>query len=240
MRITKKILSLLLVVSMLASFLAMTGFEASANIMGQTKTDFGIHFDDTTRKLKVLQLPDIQSSVSESGDEMTQRTKDTIRLLMQRYNPDIILLTGDQTQGGSTSSLSKWKATLDTVFDTFTPYMKSTCKVIAMPGNHEYDFGSLKDQWNYYNGHSFVVDWDNNSALLTLMVNPAQVTLPSAQAQAIRRLRLTLLSSTPRVTMRTVISVPVETITRLTSRLSTGTQLPTILLHQASTATRHR
>ena len=172
MRITKKIISLFLVVAMLASFLAMTGFEASANIMGQTKTDFGIHFDDTTRKLKVLQLPDIQSSVSEGGGDMTQRTKDTVRLLMQRYNPDVILLTGDQTQGGSSSSLSKWKSTLDTVFNTFAPYMKSTCKVIAMPGNHEYNFDNLKDQWNYYNSHSFVADWDNNFSTIDLNGEP--------------------------------------------------------------------
>ncbi len=197
MRITKKILSLLLVVSMLASFLAMTGFEASANLQGQTKTDFGIHFDDTTRKLKVLQLPDIQSSVSESGDEMTQRTKDTIRLLMQRYNPDVILLTGDQTQGGSTSSLSKWKATLNTVFNTFTPYMKSTCKVIAMPGNHEYDFGSLGDQWDYYIGHSFVVDWDNNFSTADLNGNPGagNVTVSASSTNKAVALNLAIFNS---------------------------------------------
>lgn len=197
MRITKKILSLLLVVAMLASFLAMTGFEASANLQGQTKTDFGIHFDDTTRKLKVLQLPDIQSSVSESGDEMTQRTKDTIRLLMQRYNPDVILLTGDQTQGGSTSSLSKWKATLNTVFNTFTPYMKSTCKVIAMPGNHEYDFGSLGDQWDYYIGHSFVVDWDNNFSTVDLNGNPGagNVTVSASSTNKAVALNLAIFNS---------------------------------------------
>ena len=197
MRITKKIISLLLVVSMLASFIAMSGFEASANIMGQTKTDFGIHFDDTTRKLKVLQLPDIQSSVSEGGGEMTQRTKDTIRLLMQRYNPDVILLTGDQTQGGSSSSLNKWKSTLDTVFNTFTPYMKSTCKVIAMPGNHEYDFGSLKDQWNYYNGHSFVVDWDNNFSTIDLNGEPGagNVTVSASSTNKAVALNLAIFNS---------------------------------------------
>ena len=197
MRITKKIISLLLVVAMLASFLAMTGFEASANIMGQTKTDFGIHFDDTTRKLKVLQLADIQSSVSESGGEMTQRTKDTIRLLMQRYNPDVILLTGDQTQGGSSSSYSKWKATLDTVFNTFAPYMKSTCKVIAMPGNHEYNYGNLKDQWNYYNSHSFVVDWDNNFSTVDLNGEPGagNVTVSASSTNKAVALNLAIFNS---------------------------------------------
>ncbi len=197
MRITKKIISLFLVVAMLASFLAMSGFEASANIMGQTKTDFGIHFDDTTRKLKVLQLPDIQSSVSEGGGEMSQRTKDTIRLLMQRYNPDVILLTGDQTQGGSTSSLNKWKSTLDTVFNTFAPYMKSTCKVIAMPGNHEYDFGSLKDQWNYYNSHSYVVDWDNNFSTVDLNGEPGagNVTVSASSTNKAVALNLAIFNS---------------------------------------------
>lgn len=199
MRITKKLLSLLLVVSMLASFLAMTGFEASAaeGLQNQQKTDFGIHFDDTTRKLKVLQLPDIQSSVSESGDEMTQRTKDTIRLLMQRYNPDIILLTGDQTQGGSSSSLSKWKATLDTVFETFQPYMKSTCKVIAMPGNHEYDFGSLNDQLDYYNEHSFVAEWDNNFSTVDLNGAPGagNVTVSASSTNKAVALNLAIFNS---------------------------------------------
>ena len=76
MRITKKIISMLLVVSMIASFFAMTGFEASADLRNEQKTDFGIHFDDTTRKLKVLQLPDIQSKVGDRGNGIKQITKE--------------------------------------------------------------------------------------------------------------------------------------------------------------------
>ncbi len=167
MRITKKIISLLLVVSMLASFFAMSGFEASANLQNQQKTDFGIHFDDTTRKLKVLQLPDIQTSVS--GGAISERTRETIRLLMQRYNPDVILLTGDQTQGGSTSTKAQWESAVGRVYSTFSPYMKSNCKVIAVPGNHEYDFGSLNHQWDYQMGnYSYFVDWDNNFSTIDL------------------------------------------------------------------------
>ena len=167
MRITKKIISLLLVLSMVASFAAMTGFEASANLQNQQKTDFGIHFDDTTRKLKVLQLPDIQTSVS--GGSISERTRETIRLLMQRYNPDVILLTGDQTQGGSSSTKAQWESAVDRVYNSFSPYMKSTCKVIAMPGNHEYDFGSLNHQWEYQMGeYAYFVDWDNNFSTIDL------------------------------------------------------------------------
>ncbi len=167
MRITKKIISLLLVLSMVASFAAMTGFEASANLQNQQKTDFGIHFDDTTRKLKVLQLPDIQTSVS--GGSITERTRETIRLLMQRYNPDVILLTGDQTQGGSTSTKAQWESAINRAYNTFSPYMKSTCKVIAVPGNHEYDFGSLNHQWEYQaDRYSYFVDWDNNFSTIDL------------------------------------------------------------------------
>ncbi len=167
MRITKKIISLLLVVAMMASFLAMTGFEASANLQNQQKTDFGIHFDDTTRKLKVLQLPDIQTSVS--GGSISERTRETIRLLMQRYNPDVILLTGDQTQGGSAATKSMWESAVNRVYNTFSPYMKSSCKVIVTPGNHEYDFGSLNHQWDYQMGnYSYFVDWDNNFSTIDL------------------------------------------------------------------------
>ncbi len=167
MRITKKIISLLLVVSMMASFFAMTGFVASASLQNQQVTDFGIHFDDTTRKLKVLQLPDIQTSVS--GGSITERTRETIRLLMQRYNPDVILLTGDQTQGGSSSTKSQWESAINRVYNTFSPYMKSTCKVIAMPGNHEYDFGSLNHQWEYQmDRYAYFVDWDNNFSTIDL------------------------------------------------------------------------
>ncbi len=151
---------------MIASFFAMTGFEASASLQNQQKTDFGIHFDDTTRKLKVLQLPDIQTSVS--GGAITERTRETVRLLMQRYNPDVILLTGDQTQGGSTSTKSQWEDAVDRAYNLFTPYMKSTCKVIAMPGNHEYDFGSLNHQWEYQMEKSYFIDWDNNFSTIDL------------------------------------------------------------------------
>ncbi len=167
MRITKKIISLLLVVSMMASFFAMSGFEASAlGLQNQQVTDFGIHFDDTTRKLKVLQLPDIQTSVT--GGAMTQRTREAIRLLMQRYNPDIILLSGDQTGGGSAATKSQWESAIDRVYNTFTPYMRSTCKVLVVPGNHEYDFGSLNHQYEYQVGKECVVDWDNNFSTIDL------------------------------------------------------------------------
>ncbi len=172
MRITKKIISLLLVVSMLASFLAMTGFEASAALTGQQKTDFGLHFDDTTRKFKVLQLSDIQTDHGDSN--ISAETKTAIRLAIDRYDPDLILLSGDQVQGGSSllATLAQWKSSINAVFNTFTPYMKSTCKVIAVPGNHEYDYGNLKDQWEYYNAQSWYLDWDNNFSTVDLNGEP--------------------------------------------------------------------
>ncbi|MBQ8027554.1 MAG: metallophosphoesterase, partial [Clostridia bacterium] len=172
MRITKKIISLLLVVSMIASFFAMSGFEASAALTGQQKTDFGLHFDDTTRKFKVLQLSDIQTDHGDSNIALT--TKETIRMAIEQYDPDLILLSGDQVQGGSglLATLSEWKSSINAVFNTFTPYMRSDCKVIAVPGNHEYDYGNLKDQWEYYNSQSWYLDWDNNFSTVDLNGEP--------------------------------------------------------------------
>ncbi len=196
MRITKKILSLLLVLSMMASFAAMTGFEASANLQNQQKTDFGIHFDDTTRKLKVLQLPDIQTSVS--GGSITERTRETIRLLMQRYNPDVILLTGDQTQGGSSSTKAQWESAINRAYNTFSPYMKSSCKVIAMPGNHEYDFGSLNHQYEYQTDrYSYFVDWDNNFSTIDLDGAPGagNVTVSASSTNKAVALNLAIFNS---------------------------------------------
>lgn len=177
MRITKKIISLLLVVSMLASFLAMTGFEASAALTGQQKTDFGLQFDDTTRKFKVLQLSDIQTDVGDS--KISAKARDIIRMAMELYNPDLIMLSGDQTQGGkgifgdgSTIPFSDWQDSIDKVFATFTPYMKTGCKVVAVPGNHEYDWQHLGDQWEYYNEQSWYLDWDNNFSTVDLNGEP--------------------------------------------------------------------
>lgn len=197
MRITKKIISLLLVVSMLASFLAMTGFEASAALTGQQKTDFGLHFDDTTRKFKVLQLSDIQT---DHGDpNIAQTTKETIRMAMELYEPDLILLSGDQVQGGSSlvATLSQWKSSINAVFNTFTPYMKSGCKVIAVPGNHEYDFGNLKDQWEYYNSQSWYIDWDNNFSTIDLNGEPGagNVTISARSSNKAVALNLAMFNS---------------------------------------------
>ncbi len=177
MRITKKIISLLLVVSMLASFFAMTGFEASAALTGQQKTNFGLQFDDTTRKFKVLQLSDVQTDVGDS--KISAKTRDIIRMAMELYSPDLIMLSGDQTQGGkgifgdgSTIPFSDWQDSIDKVFATFTPYMKPGCKVVAVPGNHEYDWQHLGDQWDYYNEQSWYLDWDNNFSTVDLNGEP--------------------------------------------------------------------
>ncbi len=197
MRITKKIISLLLVVSMLASFFAMTGFEASAALTGQQKTDFGLHFDDTTRKFKVLQLSDIQTDHGDSNIALT--TKETIRMAIEQYDPDLILLSGDQVQGGSglLATLAQWKSSINAVFNTFTPYMKSTCKVIAVPGNHEYDYGNLKDQWEYYNAQSWYLDWDNNFSTVDLNGEPGagNVTIGASSGDTAVALNIALFNS---------------------------------------------
>lgn len=172
MRITKKIISLLLVVSMLASFMAMTGFEASASLINQNKTDFGLHFDDTTRKFKVLQLSDIQTDFGDPNIALT--TKETIRMAIEQYQPDLIMLSGDQVQGGSglLASLSDWKSSINAVFNTFTPHLPSGCKVVAVPGNHEYEYDHLGDQWEYYRSQSWYLDWDNNFSTVDLNGEP--------------------------------------------------------------------
>lgn len=197
MRITKKILSLLLVVSMLASFLAMTGFEASAALTGQQKTDFGLHFDDTTRKFKVLQLSDIQTDHGDSNIALT--TKETIRMAIEQYDPDLILLSGDQVQGGSglLDTLAQWKSSINAVFNTFTPYMSSDCKVIAVPGNHEYDYAHLGDQWEYYNAQSWYVDWDNNFSTVDLNGEPGagNVTISASSGDTAVALNIALFNS---------------------------------------------
>lgn len=197
MRITKKIISLLLVISMLASFFAMTGFEASAALTGQQKTDFGLHFDNTTRKFKVLQLSDIQTDHGDSNIALS--TKETIRMAIEQYDPDLILLSGDQVQGGSglLATLAQWKSSINAVFNTFTPYMSSDCKVVAVPGNHEYDFDNLKDQWEYYNAQSWYLDWDNNFSTVDLNGEPGagNVTISASSGDNAVALNIALFNS---------------------------------------------
>lgn len=198
MRITKKIISLLLVVSMLASFMTMTGFEAGALAVGSKKTDFNLHFDDTTRKYKILQLSDIQTDVDNSN--ISAKTKKTIQMAIEQYNPDMLLFTGDQTMGDAywytVDKEGAWKDTFDEVYNTFKPYIGDDVALVAVPGNHEYDFGSMSMQYEYYMDKGFI-DWDNNFGTVDMEGAPGagNVTISASSSNKKVALNLALLNS---------------------------------------------
>lgn len=198
MRITKKIISLLLVVSMLASFMTMTGFEAGALAVGSKKTDFGLHFDDTTRKYKILQLSDIQTDVDNS--KISDKTRKTIQMAIEQYNPDMLLLTGDQTMGSAywytIDKEAAWKDTFDEVYNTFAPYIDDDVALVAVPGNHEYDFGSMNMQYEYYLSKGFE-DWDNNFGTVDMEGAPGagNVTISASSGNKAVALNLALINS---------------------------------------------
>lgn len=198
MRITKKIISLLLVLSMLASFVAMSGFEAGALAVGTQKTDFGLHFDDTTRKYKILQLSDIQTDVDNSN--ISDKTKQTIKMAIEQYDPDMILLTGDQTMGDAywytIDKEGAWKDTFDKVYSTFAQYIDDDVALVAVPGNHEYDFGSMSMQYEYYMSKGFE-DWDNNFGSVDMEGAPGagNVTISASSGNKAVALNLALFNS---------------------------------------------
>ena len=198
MRITKKIISLLLVVSMLASFMTMTGFEAGALAVGSKKTDFNLHFDDTTRKYKILQLSDIQTDVDNSN--ISAKTKKTIQMAIEQYDPDMLLFTGDQTMGDAywytTDKEGAWKDTFDEVLATFKPYIDDDVALVAVPGNHEYDFGSMNMQYEYYMDNGFI-DWDNNFGTVDMEGAPGagNVTISASSRNNKVALNLALINS---------------------------------------------
>jgi len=89
MRISKKILSVLLAVMMLASTAAVTAFAAS--LKEETDAVAVAHFD-STGKFRIMQISDLEVTGAFGG-----ATYNFIANSVKRYKPDLVIFSGDNT-----------------------------------------------------------------------------------------------------------------------------------------------
>lgn len=146
----KRLLSIVLSVVMVATFMPWSGITASAGYTGSLQFD-------ANGKFTVLQLADIQDNAS-----VDSRVINLITNLIARYDPDLVVFTGDNISGSISSSAfqSSVNAFTQPLVNTNTPFAVTF-------GNHDAesiplfgDPGSKDTQYNYYMTKSTAIDHD--------------------------------------------------------------------------------
>ncbi|MDD5924360.1 MAG: metallophosphoesterase [Clostridia bacterium] len=154
MKLSKKVLSLILSVVILAS-LCTTAFASKINT--QT-TDFGLKFDQNG-KFRILQVADIQDKA-----DVAEETLKFISSTIGKYDPDLLVLTGDNTI--STFFKNKFEDTVKQIVSSFNgkPYAVTF-------GNHDTEYlkylefidhgYTRQGQYDYFVSKGGI-DFDNN------------------------------------------------------------------------------
>lgn len=123
----KKLLALLLVVAMLASITVSAG-------AADTKKELRFHDDGT---FKIMQLSDFQDDATP-----TLLTMEYVTACIEEYQPDLIVLTGDNKNSstGESSIESKARRDVEKCFDSFmSVFERLNVPVAVVFGNHDLD-----------------------------------------------------------------------------------------------------
>lgn len=141
----KRLLSLLLAVSLVATIAPWASLKASASFTG------ALQFD-TDGKFTVMQIADIQVS---SAITVDSRVTNLLKNAIARYHPDLCVFTGDNQTGGSLL----YKGAIDKFL---APLIDSNTKFAVTFGNHEEDGWpkvTKQTQYDYYKskgGNNFI------------------------------------------------------------------------------------
>lgn len=162
-KLFKRILSLVLSVLLVLTAIPIFGtfsFSAEAiestSQIGRAQTDFGLKFD-SNGKFKILQIADIQDCTP-----VKEATLHTIQLAVEKLEPDLIVLTGDNTQ------FTGHIATFETTINEFIPLF-GDIPFAATFGNHDSEDGpSRQEQFNRYVANG-ALDFDNNFSDIDLV-----------------------------------------------------------------------
>lgn len=147
MKLKKRLFSLALTIAMVLSILPLSGIGASASYTAKFQFD-------AKGKFTVMQLADIQDNQS-----VEPRAIALITNMIARYNPDLIVFTGDNVTGGLNSS------NFQSSVNQFTqPIINAGIPFVVTFGNHDDESGapSKDTQYNYYKsrGGNLFVDHD--------------------------------------------------------------------------------
>ncbi len=139
---TKKIFAVVLSVIMALSCLALT-------VSAKTTTDAKLQFNEDG-KFTILQMSDIQD-----GYPMKTITKRYIKDTLDKVNPDLVVLTGDNISGGSCGTKLIAKAAIKEFMSIFE---KKGVPVAAVFGNHDEEGAASKEEMmSYYEAYDCFV-----------------------------------------------------------------------------------
>ncbi len=148
-----KILSLVLSVAMVIGLVPMMTLSSSAAYSGKLKFDQNGEFT-------IIQMTDIQDD-----KEVHEDTLEMITKAVDRYKPDLVVMTGDNIAGGMSNSDFQ-----SSVNQFMAPIIKAGVPYAITFGNHDDEDGTLvntpsrDEQYNYYVGLSdLAVDFDVDS-----------------------------------------------------------------------------
>ena len=156
MTIKKRILSLVLTITMLTTIAPWSAMKVSASFTG------ALQFN-SDGKFTVLQLADIQDD-----QNVDARVIAFITNAIARYNPDLVVFTGDNQKG--TQSSSNFQSSVNGFLQ---PLINTNTKFAVTFGNHdaENNFlanpGSKDTQYNYYMSHGGSLAFDHDVDALT-------------------------------------------------------------------------
>ncbi|MBR6618904.1 MAG: metallophosphoesterase [Clostridia bacterium] len=154
MRKTNRVLSLILAVAMVIGLVPMMTISSSAAF-----SDTTLKFDEKG-EFTVIQLTDIQDDA-----EVEALTLATITKAMDRYEPDLVVFTGDNIAGKMNES--DFKSSVD---QFLAPIINKGVRYAVTFGNHDQERSTLVStpsndaQYNYYVSKSnLAVDFDEDS-----------------------------------------------------------------------------
>ncbi len=143
-----RVLSIIMVLTMLATLAPWSSIKSSAAFTG------ALQFD-ANGKFTVMQVADIQTNTS-----VPARVVAAISNNINRYHPDLVVFTGDNIYEGI-SSVSNFQTAVNSFL---SPLISTNTKFAVTFGNHDSDGsgGSLLSQYTYYGtkGGSLFIDQD--------------------------------------------------------------------------------
>ena len=144
MKSIKKIISL----ALCACIVAMSCVSAFAlSDTGRKTVDFNLRFDEDGN-FRLMQIADIQDY-----HNVDKRCLELLKLAIQEYKPDLLVLTGDNT----ISTTLRFEKTIE----DFIPVFGNTPFAVIF-GNHDSETGpSRSEQYKLYIEHG-AIDYDNN------------------------------------------------------------------------------
>ena len=176
----KRVLSILLALTLIVAVIPFSALTSSAAFSGT------LQFNQSG-KFRIIQLADIQDY-----NNVNSRTLTLITNAMVRYQPDLVVFTGDNYKGGY------WTSYFETAVNQFTqPLINNNIKFAVTFGNHddESTAPSKTTQYDYYKSRGGNLFVDHDVSALTGVGNGVMPIYPYGQTSGTPAFQVYLMDS---------------------------------------------